>query len=54
MFRMLVIGALSAIAAMFSGTAFAQGTAAEAKAIDPLSRRRRDPDQTPCLWPWPE
>ena len=33
MFRMLVIGALSAIAVMFSGTGFAQGTAAEAKAM---------------------
>ena len=33
MFRMLVIGGLSAIAVMFSATAFAQGTAAEAKAM---------------------
>jgi hypothetical protein len=33
MFRMLVIGAHSTIAVMFSGTAFAQGTAAEAKAM---------------------
>ena len=33
MFRRLVIGALGAIAVMFSSTAFAQGTAAEAKAM---------------------
>jgi len=33
MFRKLVIGALGAIAVMFSSTAFAQGTAAEAKAM---------------------
>ena len=33
MFRKLVIGALSAIAVLFSTTAFAQGTAAEAKAM---------------------
>src|ERR1700682_4323645 len=33
MFRKFVIGALSAIAVLFSTTAFAQGTAAEAKAM---------------------
>ena len=33
MFRKLVIGALGAVAVMFSSTAFAQGTAAEAKAM---------------------
>ena len=33
MFRKLVIGALGGIAVMFSSTAFAQGTAAEAKAM---------------------
>ncbi len=33
MFRKLVIGALSAVAVMFSSMAFAQGTAAEAKAM---------------------
>jgi hypothetical protein len=32
MFRKLVFGTLGAIAVMFSSTAFAQGTAAEAKA----------------------
>ena len=33
MFRKLVIGALGAMAALFSTTAFAQGTAADAKAM---------------------
>jgi len=33
MFRQLVIGALGAMAALFSTTAFAQGTAADAKAM---------------------
>ena len=33
MLRELVIGALGAIAVMFSSTAFAQGTATEAKAM---------------------
>jgi hypothetical protein len=33
MLRKLVIGALGAMAVMFSSTAFAQGTAAEAKAM---------------------
>ena len=33
MFRKLVIGALSAMAVLFSATAFAQGTAADAKAM---------------------
>ena len=33
MLHKLVIGALSAVAVMFSGTAFAQGTATEAKAM---------------------
>src|SRR6202051_1935851 len=33
MFRKLVIGALGAMAVLFSTTAFAQGTAAEAKAM---------------------
>ena len=33
MFRKIVIGALGAMAVMFSSTAFAQGTATEAKAM---------------------
>ena len=33
MFRKLVIGALGAMAVLFSTTAFAQGTAADAKAM---------------------